>query len=178
MAIGSGRPVDRHVSVKLFVRYGDEERAMSFYRAALDAVVVRRHALADGALCGADLRIGDSVISVAGANPHRDADPLQGGPCSPHVLGTTATLLHLYVDDVEATIARAVRAGATLRNPIETTAAGERTGVFVDPFGHIWAVTTPSEDSDQLDAARSTSVPEAWSDASSGWEAGPGAVQQ
>lgn len=151
MALKGGRPVDRHISTTLFVRRGAADRAIAFYRDALNARVLLRHKLPDGALDGADLRIGDSVISVVEANPKRDADPRLGGPRSPDALGATASLLHLYVDDVDAAMDRALRAGASIRNPIEDAYWGDRVGAFTDPFGHIWTLATAREEIDVAD---------------------------
>jgi uncharacterized glyoxalase superfamily protein PhnB len=146
MAIKGGRAVDQRVSVTLFVRHGDEDRAIAFYQDALGAEVLLKHELRDGTLSGATLKIGDSIINVAGANPRRDLDPTLGGPCSPAVLGTTSTIFDLYVRDVDAAVSRAIDAGATLRNPVEDTAWGDRAGAFIDPFGHIWALSTATEE--------------------------------
>lgn len=148
MSLKGVRPVDRQISVGLFVLHGEEAQAIGFYQHVLGAQILLKHELRDGTLSGADLQIADSVISVSGANPRRDAAPRLGGPCSPRVLGTTATMLHLYVADVDAVIARALETGATLRNPIEDAAWGDRVGAFTDPFGHIWALSTAIEDVD------------------------------
>lgn len=151
MALKGGRPVNRQISVTLFVRHGDEERAIAFYQDALGAEVMLRHALPTGALAGATLAIGDSVISVAGANPKRDADPTLGGPRSPSVLGTSAAIFDLYVDDVDTAMRRAVEAGATIRNQIEDATWGDRIGAFVDPFGHIWLLAAAREQVDAVE---------------------------
>jgi PhnB protein len=146
MSIKGGRPVDRQISVKLFVRHGDEASAIAFYQEAMAAELLLKHTLPDGTLIGGDLRIGDSIITVAGANPRRDAESRLGGPRSPHALGTTATILDLYVADVDTTMKRALDVGAALRNPIENTPTGDRVGAFIDPFGHIWSLATAIEE--------------------------------
>jgi PhnB protein len=52
----------------------------------------------------------------------------------------------LYVKDVDATVARAVEAGAKLVRPVEDRFYGDRSGGLVDPFGHSWYVATHVED--------------------------------
>eukprot|EP01030_Chromulinospumella_sphaerica_P031946 gene31946-32634_t len=111
MVINGGRLADRQICVKLFVRHGDEDRAIAFYRDVLGAELIQRHEWPSGILTSADLRIGESVFRIAGANPRRDAEPKLGGPRSPHALGTTAVILELHVKDVDRVIGRAIGAG-------------------------------------------------------------------
>lgn len=146
-----GDPTARQICIKLFVRHGDEENAIAFYRDVFGAELLRRHEWS-GILTSADLCIGDSVFRVAGANPRRDAEPQLGGPCSPHALGTTAAILELNVDDVDCVLERAIGAGASLRNAAETLPTGDRVGALVDPFGHIWALFTAIDEVEVLDA--------------------------
>ncbi|WP_026619994.1 PhnB protein [Ensifer sp. WSM1721] len=151
MAIYSGGPTVRQICIKLFVRHGDEERAIAFYHDVFGAELLQRHEWR-GILTSADLSIGDSVFRVAGANPRRDAEPGLGGPRSPHALGTTAAILELHVNDVDRVIERAMGAGASLRNAAETLPTGDRVGALIDPFGHIWALFTALDESEVLDA--------------------------
>lgn len=54
--------------------------------------------------------------------------------------------MHLYVEDVDATIAQAVAAGARVTMPVEDMFWGDRYGKLVDPFGHEWSVATHIRD--------------------------------
>jgi PhnB protein len=54
--------------------------------------------------------------------------------------------MSLYVEDVDAVIARASDAGATILSPIKNEFYGDRTGKIEDPFGHRWSVATHVED--------------------------------
>jgi PhnB protein len=54
--------------------------------------------------------------------------------------------IHLYVEDVDAFVDRAVKAGATLKMPVADMFWGDRYGVIVDPFGHSWSVATPQRE--------------------------------
>jgi PhnB protein len=65
-------------------------------------------------------------------------------------IGGTPVKLHLYVDDVDAVIARAVAAGATVVRPATDEFYGDRAGQIQDPSGHVWFVATRKE---QLAAA-------------------------
>ena len=55
-------------------------------------------------------------------------------------------MLHLYVEDADAVVARAISAGAALKRPVENQFYGDRSGSFADPFGHICHVATHIED--------------------------------
>jgi PhnB protein len=54
--------------------------------------------------------------------------------------------MFLYVEDVDATAARAVAAGARLTRPVADQFYGDRTGGVIDPFGHVWLLATHVED--------------------------------
>jgi PhnB protein len=68
------------------------------------------------------------------------------GAKTPKMLGGFGTVLTLYVDDVEMTLARAVEAGARQRAPIEDAVHGDRVAIIVDPFGHPWGLVTVKEE--------------------------------
>jgi uncharacterized glyoxalase superfamily protein PhnB len=53
--------------------------------------------------------------------------------------------LELYVSDVDACVARAVRAGATLLQPVADKFFGDRYAQVMDPFGYVWGIATPRE---------------------------------
>jgi PhnB protein len=65
------------------------------------------------------------------------------GPVS---LGGSPVMLHLYVDDVDAVVARAVAAGAKLVRPVQDQFYGDRSGTVTDPYGHVWHVATHKEE--------------------------------
>lgn len=52
----------------------------------------------------------------------------------------------VYVDDVDALVAQAQAAGATLERPVADQFYGDRVGVLQDPFGHSWSFATHVED--------------------------------
>lgn len=61
----------------------------------------------------------------------------------------------LYVPDVDATVARAVAAGATVREEPADFVSGDRYASIRDPFGVRWSVMTRVEDlSEEESAAR------------------------
>lgn len=72
------------------------------------------------------MRIGDSIVMVSGVGPR---DP-------------TAAFFYLYVDDVDATYRRALRAGAvSLEEPTDVP-YGDRRAMVKDPCGNDWQIAT------------------------------------
>jgi len=52
----------------------------------------------------------------------------------------------VYVDDVDQTFDRAIKAGAKEIRPVMDQFYGDRSGEFEDPLGHRWNVATHVED--------------------------------
>jgi uncharacterized glyoxalase superfamily protein PhnB len=117
-------------------------RAIDFYKQVFDAEEVARFPGPGGnMIMHAVIRIGDSFIYLSDEFPGSNCSPL-----SPKNLGGTTGGIHLYVADVDATVRRAVAAGAELRMPITDMFWGDRYGKLCDPFGHEWSVATHKED--------------------------------
>jgi uncharacterized glyoxalase superfamily protein PhnB len=68
------------------------------------------------------------------------------GALGPKSLKGSPVTLHLYVEDVDATFARAVAAGAKPTMPPAEQFWGDRYGQLEDPFGHKWSVATHVRD--------------------------------
>nr|WP_308125222.1 VOC family protein [Rhodococcus sp. MH15] len=60
----------------------------------------------------------------------------------------------VYTEDTDEFVARAVTEGGTLVTAVADTFSGDRHGVFLDPFGHRWAVCTKVEDVPAEEVAR------------------------
>ncbi|EGF93624.1 glyoxalase/Bleomycin resistance protein/Dioxygenase superfamily protein [Asticcacaulis biprosthecium C19] len=58
----------------------------------------------------------------------------------------TPAFVRLYVEDCDATFARAIRAGGTMISGCKALASGDRVGRMKDPFGNIWWLQTHVED--------------------------------
>ncbi len=114
-------------------------RAIEFYRRAFGARELYRLDQPDGRVGHAEIQIGDSRVMLADEHP-------EAGARSPEAVGGTPVTLTLYVPDVDATVARAVAAGATLVRPVADQFYGDRAGGLTDPFGHTWFVMTHVED--------------------------------
>ena len=68
------------------------------------------------------------------------------GRARPEVPEGLAVTIHLYVDDVDAVVERAVKAGAKVTMPVADQFWGDRYGKLEDPFGHHWSVATHVRD--------------------------------
>ena len=113
--------------------------AIDFMVEVFDATERMRIAAPDGKIGHAEVAIGDSIIMVSDEYPEMDV-------IGPKTIGGTAVTLSVYVEDADATYAKAVAAGATAERPVETHFYGDRGGQFIDPFGHRWNVSTHVED--------------------------------
>ena len=113
--------------------------AIDFYTGVFGARVVSRMDGPDGILAHAELDLGHGRLQLSDPQPSFDLVAPGGGGWVDH-----STVL--YCHDVDAVVARAVEAGATLREPVSTFVTGDRYGSIIDPFGHRWAVMTRVED--------------------------------
>lgn len=113
--------------------------AIDFYRTAFGAAERMRMDAPGGTVGHAELLIGGSLVMLADEMPEM-------GWSSPAAIGGTPVSLHLYVDDVDAVVERALAAGAALSRPIADQFYGDRLGMVVDPFGHVWSISTHIED--------------------------------
>jgi PhnB protein len=112
---------------------------MDYYKSVFGAKEIVRMAGSNGKIMHAELQIGDSIVMLADENP-------QNGVMSPQTVGGFSGGLHLYVENVDAVIQKAVESGAKLLRPIKDQFYGDRSGSLLDPFGHMWSVATHVED--------------------------------
>jgi PhnB protein len=129
----------RRVTPCLIVQGGG--KALEFYAAVFGATERMRFPGPGGTVAHAEIQIGDSVVIIEDESPERGTQaPPPGG-----VAGSPSWLF-IYVEDVDAVVARAVELGATLQRPPQDQFYGDRDGSIVDPFGHGWTVATHVED--------------------------------
>jgi PhnB protein len=116
-------------------------KALDFYASVFGATERMRFPGPDGSIAHSEIQIGDAVIIVEDEDPRRgtQAPPADG-------LAGTPVFQFIFVEDVDAVVARAVELGATLRRPPENQFYGDRDAAIVDPFGHTWTVATHVED--------------------------------
>ncbi|MGH9222881.1 MAG: VOC family protein [Acidimicrobiales bacterium] len=115
------------------------EAAIAFYSDVLGASERLRMAAPGGMIGHAELELGDSLIMLSDESPEM-------GQRSPKTVGGTPVTLSVYCEDVDDVFSKAVAAGATVVQAVETQFYGDRSGQFEDPFGHRWNVSSHVED--------------------------------
>ena len=113
--------------------------ALDFYQNAFGAETIMRMDMPGGAVMHAEMRIGAAVFMLS-----EQSD--DWGNKSPDMLGDSPVTLMVYVPDVDAFVARATAAGATLTMAVADQFWGDRSGCLQDPFGHRWMISTHIED--------------------------------
>ena len=121
-----------------YLSVSNASEAIVFYKHAFGAVEALCIAH-EGKVGHAELEIGKARIMLCDEFPDHDA-------LSPHTIGGTPVMIHLYVEDVDAFTARAVEAGLKILRPVADQFYGDRGGKFEDPFGHRWWIATHKED--------------------------------
>jgi PhnB protein len=113
--------------------------AIAFYKKALGAEEVMRLGGPGGKIGHAEIKIGNSRIMLADEHPELQA-------LSPRTVGGSPVSIHLYVENADAAVERAVAAGAKLVRPVADQFYGDRVGGIEDPFGYRWFIATHKED--------------------------------
>jgi PhnB protein len=120
IALGGYRTIAPYIIVPRAAEF------IAFLRAAFDGTERLRVPMERlGLIMHAEVVVGNCVIEVADANEQVAAAP---------------TAIHLYVDDADASYARALQAGATSIYPVGDHVSGDRQGAVRDPFGNLWYV--------------------------------------
>ena len=126
------------VSVYLIVPNAVE--ALEFYEKAFGAETVCRMAGPDGkSTMHAECRIGNSTVMLSEENP-------EWGTRSALTIGGSPISMHLYVENADSFMDRAVAAGCEVVMPLMNAFWGDRYGKLKDPFGIEWGIATHVED--------------------------------
>lgn len=110
---------DGYTDLAPYLLVKDAEATLAFCEAAFNATRLRVIAGDDGGVMHAECRIGDTVLMMGEAD----------GP---------SAMLHLYVEDPDAALERAVAAGAELIQPMTEKGDGDRRGGVRSPDGTQW----------------------------------------
>jgi len=109
----------------------DPTRLMAFVEDVLGGEVVRKFHAPDGGVAHVEVRVGDSLLMVGSASNEYPAFP---------------AMVCVYLEDVDATYASALAAGATSLRPPEDQVYGDRSAGVVDADGNQWWLTTRLDD--------------------------------
>jgi PhnB protein len=138
-----------YTTVAPWIMTDDTGRLLDFITSAFGGQELARVPLEDGSIGHAEIRVGDTILLAF--------DQRSGWPDMP-------SLLRVFVDDADATMARAVSAGARVVTEPATHAFGQRGGRVWDPFGNIWWISAVVEDVAPAEVMRRLSEP-AYADA-------------
>jgi len=107
------------------------DRLIEFLKEGFGAELASRHAMPDGRVMNAIVRIGDSMVLMGEA--------AEGQPTFPG-------MLYVYVEDTDALYERAVAAGGkSVMEPADQF-YGDRNAAVEDPSGNQWWIATHVED--------------------------------
>lgn len=135
-----------------FVVVSPAAAAIDWYVDVFGATVVDR-------LDGPEREDGPALVGQAeldfGTGRLQLSDPLPAfGLSAPSVDAPTHGSIVIYVDEVDAVVARAEAKGATIREAPADFVSGDRYASIVDPFGQRWAVMTRVEDLEPAESIR------------------------
>lgn len=133
------KPVpEGHEGAIPYLSVSNASEAIAFYKDAFGAMeeLCIAH---EGKVGHAELKIGEARIMLCDEFPDHDA-------LSPHTIGGTPVMIHIYVEDVDAFTDHAVGAGLKILRPVADQFYGDRGGKFEDPFGHRWWIASRKED--------------------------------
>jgi PhnB protein len=123
--------VSQSTSVSVMLIVPDASAAVAWYKNALGATELWNL----GGVAG--LEIDGAPVFLHEVNPNHPSEN------TPDRLGVTSTRIELFVDGPDASIERAIAAGASRGSEIEDHEVPwgkHRQGGFRDPFGHNWSV--------------------------------------
>ena len=112
---------------------------IEFLKAVFGATESFRMLHPDGSIGHTEVRIRDSVIMLSEARAQWKAMP---------------TMLHLYVEDVDAIYASALAAGATSVQEPKNQFYGDRSGGVRDMCGNLWFMASHVEDVSEAEIQR------------------------
>ncbi len=109
----------------------DAVALIDFLVAGFGGEELQRSLRPDGAIANSIVRIGDSMVMVSDGDERYPARP---------------AAYYLYVVNADASMTRALDAGAELEMAVADMSYGDRQGGVVDPVGNIWWISQRLEE--------------------------------
>ena len=138
MTIDEGTPMKIH-ELFPYLCVKDAARAIDFYAKAFGAIEKFRLSEPSGRIGHAEIMFGSMTLMLSDEFPEYGIHAPKPGAPMPFSI-------HLHVENADASIERAVSAGASLERPAQDEFYGERGGVVRCPFGHRWMIGHHIED--------------------------------
>jgi PhnB protein len=122
-------------SVSSMLTVTDVKSAATFYQKAFG--FERRTIMKgpDGKLIHAELNLRGTTLMLSPEVP-------QMGSRTPKSLGGSPATLYLLTENVDKTVQKALKLGATAKGPVMDMFWGDRCGTVIDPDGYSWMVAT------------------------------------
>ncbi|WP_273568410.1 VOC family protein [Maribacter halichondriae] len=119
---------DGYNSLSPYFVIEDVQKFIDLLQQIFDAEELRRYHRPDGSIMHVELRIDDTVIMIGGAT--KVYTPIQ-------------QMVHLYVQDVDATFEKALRLGCKpIQEPEKKESDDDKRGGFTDFAGNSWWIAT------------------------------------
>lgn len=112
---------------------------IDFLKQVFDAEELVRTTHSNGSIMHAEVKIGDSVVMIGGA---------QGG------IEPMPASVHVYTEDTDAVYKKAIDAGAVSIMEPEDQFYGARSAGVKDPSGNVWWLATNIEDLSEEELAK------------------------
>jgi PhnB protein len=130
-------PLNRKLygAVSVMLTVSDVKAAATFYQKAFGFAKCGIMNGPDGKPMHAELRLRDTTLMLGPENAERNMR-------SAKTIGGSPATLYLISENVDKTVARAVKLGATPLGPVMDMFWGDRCGTVVDPDGYAWMVGT------------------------------------
>lgn len=130
---------DGYHSITPYLVVNQGSKAIEFYKKAFGATEIMRMDGPGGTIAHAELRIGDSRIMLSDLVMQKEFS-------APSLTSPTSISLMIYVENVDKAAAQAIAAGIKTEREVQDQFYGDRSGSFLDPFGHRWTIATHVED--------------------------------
>ncbi len=122
---------DGYNTVTPYLVVKSPETLIEFAKQVFDAKEHDINKTPDGKISHAEIQIGDSKVMIGS-----ECDQNKG----------MASMLYIYVKDVDSTYSKALKAGAQKIQPVKDQFYGDRSGGVVDSNGIQWWIATHVED--------------------------------
>ena len=134
------RPIpDGYTPITPYLIVEDAAGLIDFLVSAFGAVERFRIPMPEGGIGHAEVEIGGAALMLSDSNPE---------------FPPTRASIHLYVTEVDAVHAQAVKAGATSVEGPSDMFYGDRLARIIDPYGNHWSIATHIEDVDPDELAQ------------------------
>src|SRR6202008_2745757 len=122
-------------SVTAILTVTDVKAAAAFYQKAFG--FAKR-----GIMNGPDGKAIHAELTLRGTTLMLGPEMPQMGARAAKTVGASPTSLYLLTENVDKTVAKAVKLGAVLKGQVMDMFWGDRSGTVVDPEGYTWMVAT------------------------------------